>query len=644
MYMKSNENKTNEPIDFALVSMPWAPVHEPSLALGILKKCLIDANYTARAFHFSSSLLRWVSAETYQLVADSWAVNEFLFTAEISGYAEPDDIQFNVLKQLCENYAKSNRSVKYDTPESLVKLFLDLRTQVIPEYLNTCVDEILLTSPSIVGFTCMFDQTMASIALAHKIKRKAPEIKIVLGGYALMGSPSTTISKAFPWIDHIVLGDGEEIIVELARECKNNIVTKFDSHQIISTTKVDLDTVPAPNYLDWFNDTEELKSKDKIEIRSRILPIEASRGCWWGEKKHCVFCGIDEDSLKYRTKSANLTLDTINQLRANYGNHYVYRFADYIMPKEYYNTLLPILSLEEDRFQFEGEIKANQTPETVKLLASAGFTAVQPGIESFSSPVLRRMDKGVRGIDNVLLLKEGHINKLVIYYNILYGFPNEEAEWYENMLSNIPIIYHLMPPISRTEVVVTRHAPLQSNPLKFGILGQKARHAPCYKTLFPKKFLEKFNFDLDSYCYYFDRNFEYADGMLEFYHALDLQIDHWKQQHRNSFIELSVNQISNYHQQIVDTRFGQRQCYDLRGAAAILHKRLNKKSKLSNLLIELQDEFCKEELCLAIDFLRKKRLLWEEDDLSLSVALPKKVTDSHRESNWKSWWMALATT
>ncbi len=622
--------------------MPWAPVHEPSLALGILKQCLINANYRAQSFHLSADLLRWVSAETYQFVADSWAVNEFLFTGEISGSSEPDTNQLNMLEYLCDRYVESSRSKKYTSRESLLSLFLDLREKIIPRYLDVCADRILNASPSIIGFSCMFDQTMASLALANRIKNIEPSIQVVLGGYALYGEPGKSVSQAFPWVDKIVIGDGEEVIVEIASQTRRNSENDTSTQQIVNSRPVSMDSVPTPNYDDWFNDISDLHSKHSIEIKTHILPVEASRGCWWGEHRHCVFCGIDEESLKYRVKTADRTIESLRQLRMKHGYQNSFRFSDYIMPNEYFKTFLPTLAREETPFDLEGEIKANQSPDRVKLLAEAGFRAVQPGIESFSSPVLRKMDKGVRGIDNVQLLKEAHVSRLVIYYNILYGFPNEDPTWYLELLSRIPVIYHLMPPISRTEVVVTRHAPLQTDPLRFGIIGT-AKHAPCYETLFPKEFLAKSKFDLDEYCYYFDRNYEYAEGTYELYHSLDLQINHWKKQHRERFVELSESEIDINTLEITDSRFDCESTSLLEGAAAVLLKKLSRKKNLPKLRLELNRIYGESEICNAVEVLRKQRLLWEEGDICLSVTIPKEITDNHRQSSWKNWWMALKT-
>ncbi|KAK0348056.1 hypothetical protein LTR94_038722, partial [Friedmanniomyces endolithicus] len=70
--------------------------------------------------------------------------------------------------------------------------------------------------------------------------------------------------------------------------------------------------------------------------------------------------------------------------------------------------MLDRLAQTSPRLRLMGEIKANQSDERLGRFAAAGFVELQPGIESFSSEVLKLMDKGVRGIHNVLTLKSGY--------------------------------------------------------------------------------------------------------------------------------------------------------------------------------------------------------------------------------------------
>jgi len=44
------------------------------------------------------------------------------------------------------------------------------------------------------------------------------------------------------------------------------------------------------------------------------LPYEGSRGCWWGEKHHCTFCGINGQGMEFRARSADRVIADLRTL------------------------------------------------------------------------------------------------------------------------------------------------------------------------------------------------------------------------------------------------------------------------------------------------------------------------------------------
>jgi radical SAM superfamily enzyme YgiQ (UPF0313 family) len=162
-----------------------------------------------------------------------------------------------------------------------------------------------------------------------------------------------------------------------------------------------------------------------VDVVPPTLPIENSRGCWWGAKHHCVFCGIRGEDMAFRAKSAERVLKTMAELRQRYGID-GFRFADYILPSRYFDTLLPDLVRLGRPYRLSSEMKANLSGERFTLLKEAGFHEVQLGIESFSSDVLRKMRKGVSAAQNVYDLVLGRRLGMRVLYNLLYGFPDDK--------------------------------------------------------------------------------------------------------------------------------------------------------------------------------------------------------------------------
>ncbi len=630
-----------------LVSMPWAGVSEPSLGLAILKACLDRDGISARVRHFYPFLLRHVTYETYTMLADCAALNEFVFTAGLD--PDVDGRQLDILVERCVELEQVHHS-KYPDGLAIGRMVLRLRDEIVPAYLAECADVVLADEPTIVGFSCMFDQTMASLALAKVISDRDPSVSIVLGGYALEGQPSREVLKAFPFVDAVVLGDGEPVITELARRSAADegfdgipgCVTPEHPHTRRPAARMPLDDVPTPDFDDWFDDLAVLASEG-IEIRHSVLPVETSRGCWWGQAKHCIFCGIDEETLRYRSKSPQQALAMLLELRQRYGEK-TFRFCDYILPRPFYEGLLPELAKQRPRFSLLCEIKANQTTKRVELFAEAGFVEMQPGIESFSTEVLRSMDKGVRGIDNVALLRAAYRNRIAIDYNIIFAFPGETSTAYLGMLANIPRIYHLAPPVSRSDVKITRFAPLQTDPQRFGFSGDYV-HDSIYDILFSTGFLTSSGFDLSGYCYYFDRPYQVAADLQELHEFVCLQVDHWKSRQRDhdNPVLLSQELRDDGSSLVRDTRF--------RVEAEVVLDPIEtrvlaafdaKPTRITHARATLAGGGVTPAVFDAsFQRLDDLRLLWVEDGYALTLPVEAAIVADHLSTRWNDHWPAL---
>jgi ribosomal peptide maturation radical SAM protein 1 len=535
-----------------LLSLPWTSLVEPSLGLGILKAVLDGNRIESRVSHLNLFLLKYMRATTYVSIANSFALNEFLFTHCFEETLSPEQLSELSLRV---DEALSNRTFgndeRYKDRESIARLFLTLRSRIIPDYIMDCVKSIESYGPTMVGFTCMFDQAIASAAIAKVLKERNPDLFVVLGGYALEGDPGRQIIESFGFIDCVAYGEGEHVIHALAlastdRTLLENIpdilYRKEPNGEVIRSSlkkpQMNMDDSPCPNYDDFQLDLDKLKNEHEITVKWNTLPIETSRGCWWGQKKHCTFCGIDDITMRYRQRSVGNTLQILGTLRARHQSRF-FRISDYILPHTYYSELLPFLASleEEEKFVFTCEIKANIKSEQFRLLKEAGFIEVQPGIESFSSSVLKKMDKGVTAIQNILCVLLGHRHAVQVNYNLIYGFPDDDPKDYKEMAKTIPLLYHLNPPSSRIKVAVTRFAPLHTDPARFNF-DPVYRHHPGYNVLFSNEFMEKTGFRLERYCYYFESPYKNSDELEYLYRMLDFQVDHWRSIHQKRSVYL----------------------------------------------------------------------------------------------------------
>ena len=611
-----------------LVSMPWTTLTEPSLGLGILKAVLEDAGIPCRVRHLNIFLLRHLKATTYYSLANVFALNDFLF----SGTLDPSvsSRQRALLRQKAAELLEMSVLDKsaIGGVDGAVDTLLALRTVTIPEWLATCADTIVAGAPTLVGFTCMFDQTIASVALSHLVKQRSPATMIALGGYAVRQPTAECLLESFPWIDAVCSGEGEPVIAALARasagamslEDVPGILWREDGEVRTSAVppRVDMDTVPVPDYRDFCRDIAELSAADQVDIAIGKLPVENSRGCWWGAIRHCVFCGIHDDDMAFRVKSADAAVAAMDELYRRHGIR-GFRFADYILPRAYFDTLLPELARRGAPYDITAEIKANVPAPTFALLAAAGFSELQPGIESFSSAALRDMDKGTSKLRNIQTLVLGAQHGVVIHYNLLYGFPQDRLEDYQELSETLSRLTHLDPPSTRLEVQITRYAPLQVDPARFGI--PEAMYEPTYQLIFSAGYLARTGFDLSRYCYYFQRPYENSPALQRMYRRIDGLVDSWRAIRDERSVQLVWRPAPEEHSVFDSRDDAEGTVHRLGDRTASVLRACSTMTSVGDLEQQLKGQMVRAEIEEVLSRLDQLRLVVREREFALSIVL-----------------------
>lgn len=260
-----------------------------------------------------------------------------------------------------------------------------------------------------------------------------------------------------------------------------------------------MDSIPTPEFSEFF---EQFRASQAGGAFSPSLLMETSRGCWWGEREHCTFCGLNGATMAFRSKSSERVLEEIRTLRDRHGVR-TFNVVDDILDMSYFQTVLPRLAEAELGIEFFWEIKANLTPSQVLLLRDAGVLSVQPGIESLSDRLLKLMRKGVTAFRNIELLKWCKEFGVKPYWNFLYGFPGEDADDYDRIAALIPAIWHLDPPTGYGPIRIDRFSPYHDDPAAYGMINLRPSAPFTYLYPFDSK-------TLSNIAYYFE--FDYADG------------------------------------------------------------------------------------------------------------------------------------
>lgn len=474
-------------IDLCLVVPPFAQVETPTLGVAILAAACRAQELAVEVVHANLMLAARTGYPAYRAIANS-NVASMLGERLFLPHAYPPD-----------------RKARFDLPLPLpegLQASHDMIAPAVAPLLDSVCDRILALRPRILGISSSYQQTLAASAIAHRVKAAAPDIRIVLGGPNAASPMGEALAEIFPWIDHFFSGEADIAFPDFCATLLEKGAA--DLPRIIHCPPLtDLRRSPAPDFSDYFADLHALGDKLPAAL-PEALPVETSRGCWWGAKNHCTFCGLNGATMMFREKPAATALAEIDALEEQWG---VGRFAvaDNIMPLRYLAELLPPLAARERRPSLFYEVKANLNYDQLVLMARAGIETIQPGIESLSSPVLKLMRKGVSAHQNIMLLRDCRTLGIGVVWNYLHGFPGEAAGHYAAVAPLIPALEHLGPPNDFSRLIVDRFSPYHSTPAAFGIDGIEPIAA--YRGLFPR------HARLDMIAYHFKGR--YTTGLLD---------------------------------------------------------------------------------------------------------------------------------
>ncbi|HWE51021.1 MAG TPA: RiPP maturation radical SAM C-methyltransferase [Bryobacteraceae bacterium] len=499
------------PVDVVFAVVPFTDVKRPNIGISTLLPAVKKAGFSARAEYVSLQLAAWMGLELFgwiaelgdQLLLDTTApsislVGEWFFAGVLfPGQLPPDE------EYLARFIAPDRRG------EELIPALLEAREKYARRFVEYAAGEILKHHPRVVGFTSTFHQTCCCLAVA-KLLKEAPDPPVVIfGGSNCEGEMGLQMIRSFPWIDYICTGEGDNALPEFLVLFlgQNNpdpppgILRQGYADGLRVPVPVQrLDELPVPDFHEYF----EALGRSGLEDVKPILLMETARGCWWGEKHHCTFCGLNGAGMVYRSKSPQRALSELFELSETYGLQRV-DSVDNILDTRYIQTLFPELIRRNSELELFYEIKANLRYDQLKTLWRGGVRAVQPGIETFSNKILQLMRKGCTGLQNIQLLRWCEELAIVPAWNMLYGFPDEPAAEYEAMATLVPMLAHLPPPAFCIRVRMDRFSPLYDQAAEFGLKNVRAMEAYSYVYPLPDS-------ELRNLAYFFE--FEYGDGRL----------------------------------------------------------------------------------------------------------------------------------
>jgi len=604
----------------ALVNMPFSYSKYPSIQLGTLSALLKSQGIPVDCHHLNVRFAHLIGVPLHEIICEKRALfGEWLFSFLLFR-DNPKRAEYpRLFKPVFEQIAQqSGRPIGY---------FEELATRIAPQFLTHMLTAVDWGRYALIGFTSTFDQNVASLTMAKLIKDLYPHVTIVFGGANYDSEMGLEYFRAFPFIDHVVVGEGEEILPRLVRYVLDGTtgalppgVTARRGSDILFTPNrtlySDFSKAGPPDYDDYYQLLAELGQS--AQGFDRILLYEASRGCWWGEKHHCTFCGLNAQSMAFRSKSPKQATEEMAYLSERYDTAR-FRLVDNIIDMKYVDELFGKFASDYCDLDVFIETKSNLRKSQIRTLAAGGVKCMQPGLESLSLSQLKAMDKGVTPMQNILCLKWSAYYRVAVSWNILLGFPGETSDDYLRQIDLISSLVHLQPPEAAGRFWLERFSPYFTRPHDYGL--RITGPGMAYEYVYDARQL-----DMNKIAYDFEYELDQWQVDPRIYQDLINAVERWRQMHQSSNRPFLYYSKAPRYVTVYDGRNLQvpmRQRYD--GLAASVIEVCNEAAKgLEQIRAAVAEHTADSESALVpiLNDLTNKRILYEERGKYFTLALP----------------------
>ena len=314
----------------------------------------------------------------------------------------------------------------------------DLSFELRKDLIGSFVKKVESFKPDLLLVSVLEDAFLQAIRLLDAVKEK--NIPHIIGGVFVTASPEKVIS--YPQIKMIGWGEGEKIVLELARRMRDG--KSYDDIPNTWVKKEDGTIIknPIAHLVDINEIMPDFSLFEKIRfyrpMGGRILktvPLETARGCPY----QCTFCDSPMWSEIYRhnrgeiflrRKSVARLMEEIRYFAAQYNPELLYIIDDTFLAR-------PIEELREfaERYQeFEIPFWMNTRPETItqekvdllkKMNCYRMSIGVECGNEEFRKNKLKRFGSNEEILRSVEILKKSGIPFSI---NNMIGFTDETRE------------------------------------------------------------------------------------------------------------------------------------------------------------------------------------------------------------------------
>lgn len=497
------KNKSIRPLDkIGLISTPWPLYSRPSIQLGTLKAFLQTRipDLQIDVFHFYLSLAQAIGYRLYHEISERTWLAESVYAALL--YPQ----RFKKAADLFRKESAGN--------SILAKARFRALTTRVKQATDVFLNRQNWGAFGLLGFSISFCQLTSALFVIKCLKKKFPNLTIVVGGASTSGQAAHGFLKRFPEIDVVVSGEGEmplNRIIEHLRKAPHDldlkkiegVVTQLtDAENIGHPASLQMETLndlPAPDYDAYF---DLLKTFNARETFVPTLPVEISRGCWWkqtagsGSKlSGCAFCNLNLQWHGYRHKPPSQVVSEIDELTGRYQTLSV-AITDNVLPRKGCIEIFKYIGQLDKDLHLFGEVRATTPWMELKVMRDCGMQKVQIGIEALSSRLLKKLHKGTSAIQNLEIMKNCEALGIENISNLILQFPGSDEQ---DVTQTLKVLEFAKPfyPLKAVNFWMGMGSPVWQNPKKFGI--KAVFNHPNWSHLFPESVCRTLSFMVQAY-------------------------------------------------------------------------------------------------------------------------------------------------
>lgn len=615
-------HRPSPPYRIALINMPFARLAMPSIALtqlaAVLRRELGDEIDIAS--HYLNMDFMEVLEDphlynhTHSSTAFMTGVGEWFFRQAAFPEAADNTDAY---------YARYYHSQDDDT--RAIWHQLQQKRSRLDAFFDVLIDRYALLDADLVGFTTLFSQTVASVAMARRIKARNPNVVTVIGGAACDAEMGMALARSVAVFDAVFSGPALVSFPALVAHLRNGERAACDTINGVFT-QTNHDRWPdseSDSAIAILGDSSDINDSVPLDYEpflddlasafpnGDVLPellFETSRGCWWAQNKACSFCGLNGLHMQPQAMTPENAIAHIESLYPYVTRCRIFMGVDTALPRGYTSDVFPQLTPPPEMNLFY-ELRTNVTEAEIQVLVNVGVRAFQPGIESLATSSLQLMNKGITAFQNIIFLKNCSVHPVRVDWNLLLFSPGEDEAVYEKTLRDIPLLAHLPPPSGAYPVGFVRFSRYAEDPAAYG-LDLTPKDFYGLTLPFDKQVIEDLAYHFD------DANADHTQinvWLDRLGAAVDQWTRHWLGRDANPQARLCFASDDDTWA-VYDSRSGQ----ELETEITATEKRLLEALNHPQTVAQLQHAFGADAAPI-LDTLRTRGWLFEEDDHFLSL-------------------------